>query len=206
MDGREPEVRFNGSEYRSGLKPGRILSLRTGEADDPLSADVRIWRIRRDFAIADLRRDAAELNYVDSSSVTQGQIDSVRHQYELDWTEWPAHMGAPFYDSNGDGTYQPRFTGRVVNGVNVPLRFPEADEPGLLDADQVIWFVANDIRVDQPWTCPESGIEIQVTVWGYDRPDPVGDALFKSGRLIYKGDERHSCRRQDREHVHRAMV
>jgi hypothetical protein len=127
------------------------------------------------------------VNYTDRGSVTQAQIDSVRKQYEKDWVEWPVAKGAPFYDADSDGLYEPAFTHAQVNGVRAPALFPRADEPGIAQAGQVIWFVANDIGVGQPWACPESGIEVQVTIWGYDRPDPLGHALFKSCRLIYKG-------------------
>jgi len=29
----------------------------------------------------------------------------VRAQYETDWTEWPADLGAPYFDANGNGIY-----------------------------------------------------------------------------------------------------
>jgi len=47
--------------------------------------------------------------------------------------------------------------------------------------------VANDIGVEHPWGLPESGMELQMTAWAYDREDPLGDAIFKSHRLIWKG-------------------
>ena len=69
-----------------------------------------------------------------------------------------------------------------ANGVRDP-----GEDPGLLDADQVIWYVCNDIGVQQPWTNVESGIEQQTTIWGYARSDALGNAIFKRFRLFYKG-------------------
>jgi hypothetical protein len=186
-DGKTPEIRANGNSYQNGFKPGKILGIRTGEAEDPNAPDVRIWRIRRDYPSVDLRQDAAELNYIGLNAVTDAQVAAVRAQYETDWREWPAQKGAPFYDANNDGVYTPQFTGEVINGVQVPVLYPLADEPGVATGDQVIWYVANDIGVSQPWSCPESGIEMQVTIWGYARTDPVGETLFKKFRVIYKG-------------------
>ena len=127
------------------------------------------------------------MNYTDQGNVTQTQIDSLRMEYEKGWEDWPAKKGAPFYDADSDGLYEPAFKRTPANGVREPVLFPKADEPGVANAGQVIWFVANDIAASQIWACPESGIELQVTIWGYDRPDPLGHTAFKSYRLIYKG-------------------
>jgi hypothetical protein len=180
-DGRTPALRTNGHSYNTGFGRGALLGLRTGVREDPAAPDVRIWRIRRDYATADLAYDAAEINSIGQSNVSQAQIDAVRAQYATDWIEWPAHKGAPFYDADGDGLYTPE----IVDGE--PVLFPEADEPGIADAHQVIWYVANDVGVQQPWTNVESGIEMQLTIWGYDRSDALGNVLFKKYRVIYKG-------------------
>ncbi len=168
-DGRTPITRTNGQSYQNGTKPGAILGIRTGIAEDPNAPDVRIWRIRRDYATADLRLDAAEFFGIPPGIVTQAHIDSVRNQYARDWVEWPWWKGAPFYDMN-------------LNGVKEP-----GEDPGIASADQVLWYVCNDIGVAQPWACPESGIEEQVTIWGYDRADALDNVIFKRFRLFYKG-------------------
>ena len=90
-DGRTPALRVNGQSYNTGTKPGAILGIRTGIAEDPNSPDVRLWRIRDDYATTDLTQDAAEFFRVPIGNVTQAQIDSVRSQYAIDWTEW--HIG-----------------------------------------------------------------------------------------------------------------
>ncbi|NOQ98031.1 MAG: hypothetical protein GQ561_07670, partial [Calditrichae bacterium] len=65
--------------------------------------------------------DAAELNFIDPSQVTQAMIDTVRAQYVRAWNQWPADQGAPYYDHNSNGFWDPGL-----------------DEPGLLNAHQVI--------------------------------------------------------------------
>ncbi len=181
-DGTTPMLRTNGQTYNQGTKPGSILGLRTGVAEDPASPDVRIWRIRRDYKTGDLTRDAAYMNGITDSAVTQVMIDSLRARYDRDWREWPAAKGAPFYDHDGNGVYTPQF-----DSSGNPVLFPEADEPGLAQADQVIWYVCNDIGVAEPWACPATGIEEQMTIWGYVQPEPLANVIFKRARLIYKG-------------------
>jgi len=180
MDGLMPPIRVNGTSYNSGIQRGAIQGIRTGIAEDPDAPDVRIWRVRRDYNTADLTLDAAEVHNVPPEDVTPEQIQFVLDQYITDWLEWPAHKGAPFYDSDVDGIYSPE-----MNGSD-PVLYPEADEPGLANADQIIWYVANDLTA-QPWTNVQSGIEIQTTIWGYDRTDGLGKTILKRFRLIYKG-------------------
>ena len=179
-DGMSPPIRVNGQSYNSGTQRGAILGTRAGVAEDPDAPDVRIWRVRRDYFTANLTLDAAEIFEVAPGTVTQSQIDAVRDQYATDWAEWPSYKGAPFYDSDNDGVYTPEFNS------GVPVLYPDADEPGLADADQVVWYVCNDLT-SQPWTNVQSGIEQQTTIWGYSRTDALGNAIFKRFRLIYKG-------------------
>ena len=168
-DGRTPVLRTNGQSYNNGTQPGRILGVRTGNAEDPNAADVRIWRIRRDYLTADLTRDAAEYFRVALPNVTQQMIDSLRDLYARDWAEWPWWKGAPFYDLNGDGVKD------------------QSEDPGIADADQVVWYVCNDVGVSQPWSCPETGMEQQTTIWAYNAGGALGDVVFKRFRIFYKG-------------------
>ncbi|MCH8928746.1 MAG: hypothetical protein IIB39_08535 [Candidatus Marinimicrobia bacterium] len=174
-DGQLPRLRVGGSTYRSGMVEGAILGEQTGIAEDPAASDVRIWRVRKDWVTADLLQDAAEFFNLDASSVSDAQIAEVRAQYGTDWDEWPAAKGAPFYDNNNDGLYD-----------------PSIDRPGLAAADQVIWFVTNDLDtsiVRGFVGSPPIGLENQVTIWAYDRDGTLGDIIFRRNRLIYKGNE-----------------
>ncbi|MBI4548141.1 MAG: choice-of-anchor D domain-containing protein, partial [Ignavibacteriae bacterium] len=170
-DQTNPTLRVGGQTYRTGLRAGRIIS--RGIAENPNDPSVRIYRIRPDFATADLRLDAAEINRIPPDRVTPAMIAAVRDQYARDWNEWPWQKGAPFYDLNGNGIKD--------NGEN----------PGIAGADQVIWFVANDLDsslAQSLYGSPPIGLETQITVWSYQRSiGALCDVIFKRVRLIYMG-------------------
>lgn len=181
-------ARVNGYSYNKGQVTGAILGSRTGVVENLADANVRIWRIRRDYATADLRQDAAEVMDKPLSSVSDGDVLQLRDQYAKDWMEWPASKGAPFYDRNGDGVFTPKLITDAVTGLTVPDTSSAADQPGVADADQAIWYVANDIGAgDSPWKSKPLGIEMQVTIWGYNRTDALGNMIFKKYKIIYKG-------------------
>ncbi|MCD6116402.1 T9SS type A sorting domain-containing protein [bacterium] len=170
QDGSSPELRVGGTTYNTGLQRGAIVS--KGVAEDPNAPDVRIWRIRPDYKTADLKRDAAELQDAGLSNITDADVAAVRAQYETDWNEWPWQKGAPFNDANGNG---------IMDGD---------ETPGFAGADQVIWFTANDLNSSQCFQLagsPPIGMEVQVTLWGYNRTDALGNVAFKRYRFIYKG-------------------
>lgn len=180
------QPRVTGNNYNAGFAPGAILGLRTGIVENAADPNVRIWRIRRDYATADLTKDAAEYYQKAIASVTANDIQLIRDQYKKDWQEWPASKGAPFYDSNNDGIYSPQF--EIVGGKEAPKIFPAADEPGIAKGDQVIWFVCNDIAVgDSPWKTKPMGLEEQVTLWGYNSSGITGNIIYKKYKVIYKG-------------------
>ena len=168
-DGNDQELRVGGQTYEIGTVPGIIES--KGVAQDRDTA--RLYRIRRDWATADLRLDASEVLNIGLSTVTAAHEEAVRAQYERDWMEWPADQGAPYYDNDGNGQYD-----------------PAVDEPGLASADQVIWFAINDLDQGATTSLYGSlpiGLETQVTLWGYARSDALGDVIFKKYKIIYKG-------------------
>ena len=170
-DGDPQELRVGGQTYAIGTVPGRILS--RGVAEDPGDPGVRIYRIRRDYQTADLRLDASEGLGVGLSSVTDGDVADLRAQYERDWREWPWEKGAPYYDNDGDGSYD-----------------PDVDEPGVAGADQVAWFVINDLDEGATQALYGSnpiGLEVQMLFWAYARTDALGDVIFKKYTVIYKG-------------------
>ncbi len=171
QDGDPQVLRVGGQTYEIGTVPGAIVSKGVAESpDDPL---VRIYRIRRDYQTADLRLDASELFGLGLSEVTDADVAAVRGQYALDWQEWPAAKGAPFYDNDGDGVYS-----------------PSIDEPGVAGGDQVAWFVINDLDQGASTSLYGSkpiGLEVGVTMWGYARTDALGDVIFKKYTIVYEG-------------------
>jgi hypothetical protein len=171
-----PPIRVGGQTYRIGTVPGRVIS--EGNPQNPDDPDVRIYRIRKDYTTVkddELIIDAAELWYMgDTGQVKQSDIDAVRSQYQTDWNEWPVAYGAPFYDLNNNGIYEPSL----------------GEEPGLAKADQVVWFVANDLdssAVIWLYGSPPMGLEMQVTMWGYKNGSyALNQALFRRYRIINK--------------------
>ncbi len=183
-DGQEPALRAGGQTYTSGTVPGAIVS--KGMAEDFNDPAVnRIWRIRRDYFTADLSRDAAESHLKETTEVTAAEVEAVLQRYAADWHDWPWQKGAPFYDAEGDGVYTPRF-----NAEGSPVLFPDADEPGLAGADQVVWFVVNDLDFGAVQTfrgSPPIGLEMQVTLWAYREPEVLRNIIFKDYRFVYEG-------------------
>ena len=165
------ELRVGGQTYAIGTVPGRIIS--KGVAEDPEDAGVRIYRIRRDYRTVDLRLDASESKGIGLSAVTDSDVEELRAQYDRDWREWPWEKGAPYYDNDGNGSYD-----------------PDVDEPGVAGADQVAWFVINDLNEGATQSLYGSnpiGLEVQMLFWGYARTDALGDVIFKKYTVIYKG-------------------
>lgn len=175
-----PRMRVGGQTYRIGTTPGHIVTPGTASTA-PVASDANnafIYRIRRDYASvglgeASLINDAAAINRVTAADVTEEMQQGVLDQYGYDWNNWPGEIGAPYYDTNGNGRWDA--------GV---------DEPGLAGADQVIWFVVNDLDEGAStglYGSPSTGLELQVTMWSYNQPGAtLGQILFKRYRLINK--------------------
>lgn len=92
-----------------------------------------------------------------------------------DFQNWPAHLGAPWVDVDGDGIYSP-----LPNGP---------DHPEFI-GDQVIWYVMNDGDVathSNIFGTQPLGIEVRMTIWGYNRPDAFGDMMFLKVQAFNKG-------------------
>lgn len=194
-DGSEPVLRVGGGTYSEGTVAGAIVRRGVAEDKNDQQNVDRIWRIRRDFLDANLRQDAAEFNSISASSVTDAQIKQLRDIYRQDWIDWPVHKGAPFYDADGDGAYNPAFNADgspklAPQGEEVYDPAVHADEPGVADADQVVWLVSNDLdpqAVQTLYGSPSIGMEVQTTLWAYARSDALGQIVFKQFRFIYKG-------------------
>lgn len=155
------EIRVSGSTYFQGQRPGRIIN---GVAEDESLPHVRIYRVRPDYKVGNLQSEQND------QGISQ---DEIRAQYEKDWYEWPATMGAPYKDVDGNGVYN-----------------PELDVPGIPGADQTVWFVAND--ADEQ-TCKAMygslplNIEMQATTWAYALAGPLGNMIFRKYTIVNKG-------------------
>ena len=97
-------IRIGGSDYGNGTNAGRIIgSGATAARQDPGDADVRVYRIRRDYytmSEGELNLDAAETYEKSLGSATDAEVQLVYDRYVLDWNEWPVDYGAPYIDRN----------------------------------------------------------------------------------------------------------
>jgi len=179
--------KIGGSVYRHGLEAGPIVTPGTPTTDpvgdDPTNPANRIYRVRPDinprtqFADVEALITSSEIPYVGRYESYTAQ--DIYNQYINDWNQWPAAEGAPFVygkDSNNvqrtNGPYDPRY-----------------DIPGRPGADQTLWYVANDCNQTRTAFLagsPVIGLEMQRTIWGYNRANALGQTIFESTLLINK--------------------
>ncbi len=190
--------RVGGIGYRIGTTPGWVEgegeSASSASADDPR---VRIYRIRADWKTltpAQVLQEASELYNVPLSGVTDAMTNAIIEQYKADWKEWPVDLGAPYYDVNEDGSYDPVYD---EDGYPIPAVFDKegnliegGDYPGIAQADQVVWLVVNDLNEAKvkahSGTLP-IGLELQITLWAYNQPNnTLGQIVFKRYKIINK--------------------
>ena len=176
-----------GSTYNHGLQAGRIVTAGTATtapvADDPSSTANRIYRVRPDIrpttnadtiAIETALLQASEVGYINQFQSTSAT--TLLQQYWNDWNQWPAAEGAPYTDVNGDGVYE----------ANI-------DIPGFPGADQTQWMVMNDLNPSLTLALYSSnpiGIEVQRTIWAYNRPGALGNTIFLSYKFINKSGQK----------------
>ena len=186
LDGDPQEIRVGGQTFEIGTVPGAIIT--KGVAEDPDDPGVRIYRIRADYQTADLRLDAAELLDKPLSQVSDEEVELVRTQYERDWREWPWQKGAPFFDRDGNGTYDPDTDEPSFRNLDCAV-VPDQCKS---NADQIAWLVVNDLNrgaTSALYGSKPIGLEMQLTLWAYARTNALGDAIFKRYKLLYKGTE-----------------
>jgi len=157
------EFRAGGATYRYGWQAGGIES--DGEAADPSDPAFRIYKARR---------------------ITRAEFDVLppREQERLrrDFTEWPAGGGAPIFDEDGNGQYDPDF--------NAWLSDSSAGDKPLYPGDEALWFVSNDLdptRTATLYGTPPVGLEIRTIVWAFRNPAPLDNAVFVKHTLINRG-------------------
>ncbi len=163
FDGSDPLIRVNGSDYGNGNLP-----------------ITRLFRVRTYYQNADLTDDAANFFLVSPNHVNDSMIAQIYQQYKKDWNEWPGEKGAPFYDTNKNGIYE-----------------PDIDVPGIPGASQTIWINYNDEESYQTYGSPPIGLEIQETYWAYasnymnvyDLGNMLTNVIYKHARIIYKGTD-----------------
>jgi hypothetical protein len=93
-----------------------------------------------------------------------------KDRLEYDYLHWPVEIGAPFEDINRDGVYTPGFDKVKFIG------------------DETLWYVCNDLDTATSrftYGSDPIGLEIQTTVFGFERED-LKDVVFKKYKVINK--------------------
>jgi len=168
-------LRVGGQTYDIGTQPGYI-NLAGYHVGPDADATVRIYRVRKDYksvTYGQVLKDAAEQNGVAFGAVSDTMCQEIIDNYAADWAGWPADIGAPYDDIDGDGSYD-----------------PDVDIPGIPGADQCAWFVVNDLNEELTsalYGTSPIGIEQQTTIWAYNQPGlALGQSVFKQYRIINK--------------------
>jgi hypothetical protein len=181
-------LKVGGSTYRYGLQAGPVLTTGTAStlpvADDPANPANRLYRVRRDIRpIQGVTSPSDPLAAAEKALLSNGEIpyigryeattaEALLQQYWNDWLTWPAAQGAPYTDVDHNGVYDPTI-----------------DIPGVPNADQTMWYVANDLdqlRAFNLAGSPPVGLEIQKTIWAYNLTGAPGNTIFASTRIINK--------------------
>jgi len=102
------------------------------------------------------------------------KVDLQDPESNPDFANWPVANGAPWVDEDADGVYTPMPAG--------------PDHPEFI-GDQVIFYVMHDALETNHSTFNTDplGIEVQMTIWGYDRNDAFGDMVFVRARIFNMG-------------------
>ena len=90
-----------------------------------------------------------------------------------DWLEWPVDQGAPWVDVDGDGIYD-----------------PYVDHPDIIGS-MFQWYVMNDGDESAHWNVwgtDPLDVEVQVSMFGFDVPGPLGNSLFMKFKIINSGE------------------
>ncbi len=102
------------------------------------------------------------------------KVDLNNPEGNPDFANWPVDQGAPWIDEDGDDIYTP---------------MPEGEDHPEFLGDQVMFFVMMDgVGTDHSvFSTDPLGLEIQTTIWGYNRNDAFGDMMFVRSRIFNKG-------------------
>lgn len=179
------DIRTACAEYTSEFNPGKIsynpnTPSTPGTPDNPANVRYQVWSI----------------NKGDSP-------DPASPNYNREYAQWPVSDGAPahdgeyFTDENGNGVYDDGepFEDYDLDGTydGPDGSIVEGQDPPLFIGDQMHWSVYNDldpaIHANLFKTQP-LGLEIQTTVFGFDRADPLGNVMFIKWLVINKGGKK----------------
>lgn len=171
-DGQTPLIRVNGNDYGSGCR---------SVFDEP-----RVYRVRPDFQTGSLADDAASFFDKSLGSVSEGDINTIKAQYEADWIEWPVDHGAPYLDADTNGVYEVDLDGDGIYGET------GEDIPGIPAASQTVFIAYDDALSATLYQCPPIGLEVRETYWSYAYTGALANVIYKKVDLLYIGTPRTS--------------
>jgi hypothetical protein len=206
----DPKIRVGGQTYRIGTSPGWITTSGDGNSHaqriDANNSRLRLYRVRWDYTSLlpddptditqwdpSIVRDAQDQEQLGTSAdVTAAMCQDIWDKYDYSWNNWPVDLGAPYYDVNGNGVYDSGYEEDLNDDGTISLG--EREEPGVANADQIVWFVVNDVDSGAAallYGSAPIGIETQVTMWNYNQPGgTLGQIIFKQFLLINKSGYR----------------
>lgn len=159
------EIRVGGSTYRYGLQAGSIRA--DGSASDYRDPRFRVYRLQL---------------------LTRSQYSALpmtaQQQLRRDFNEWPVGDGAPWVDTDGDGSYTPDFDAWLDgDGTHDHPEFP---------GREIAWYVSNDLNPSRAHglfgTMP-MGIEMQVFVWSGAGGDIAERTVYVRHTIINKSSK-----------------
>ena len=177
--------RVNGVYYDFALQPGWIQE--DGTPVDVNNPRVKIYFIRKDWrelTPEQLKQEAAYYFNTDTNAVNASMMSDLKNTLAENWKNWPVDLGAPYNDVNGNGVYDPVFDADGYPDLT------QGDYPGVANADQVVWLVANDANSRLSPAFSDSlphNLELQLTLWTYKGNfTPLSKTVFARYRLINK--------------------
>lgn len=178
-----------GSTYNHGLQAGPIKQYGTATttpvAANPSNSSYIIYRVRPDIrpttnsdtvALEQQILQTSEVPYIDRYQAFSAA--QLQQMYWDAWKNWPASEGAPYTDAKG-----------VAHPNGGPNYNPATCVPGVPGADQTMWMVMNDMDSAAVYGLYGSyplGLEVQRTIWAYNRSGALGNTIFLSYKLINK--------------------
>ncbi len=133
--------------------------LEDGTAANPADSAYRVYKVRRNL-----------------NSVVNPQLKA---QMIKDYIEWPVDQNAPWVDVNNNGIYEP------------DVNYFDGDTPYFI-GDEVAYFVSNDLdtaRTEFLYGSLPLGLEMQTLVYVHNRSGFLGDAVFKTHKIINKSSD-----------------
>ncbi len=179
------EIRSAAAEFASEFMPGVIFyephpdsARKAGIPSNPNDARYQIYKINKGD-----NSDPDDLQAFNREYATWPVADGA-----------PAHDGEFFTDLNENGIWDngEPFEDFNLNGeYDGPDGFiKEGEDPPQLLGDQMLWMVYNDLddaKHASLWGTKPLGIEVQTTIFGFDRADPLGNVMFIKWLVVNKG-------------------